>query len=88
MGCIDTIPFDRLFETDGLVELIQTSRPAATFEGVRGGQLQVRLEQSASVPEARTISFDLSASRTIEFAGATFEVLEFTDDEIIMQRRQ
>ncbi len=88
MGCIDTIPFDRLFETNGLVELIQTTRTLATFEGVTDGQLQVRLEKSASVPEARTIRFDLSSSRTIEFAGATFEVLEFTDDEIIMQRRQ
>lgn len=88
MGCINTIPFDRLFETTGIVELVQTSRTLATFEGVRDGQLQVRVEQSASIPEGRTISFDLSSSRIIEIQGVAFEVLEFTDDEIIMQRRQ
>lgn len=88
MGCVRNIPADKVVETTGLVELIQTSRILATFEGVTDNQLQVRLMQSATAEEPQTITFDLSQSRTIEVLGATFEVLEFTGDEIVMQRTQ
>lgn len=84
--CVRRIPADKVLETTGLVELIQTSRILASFEGVTDNLLQVRLMQSATAEEPQTITFDLSQSRTIEVLGATFEVLEFTGDEIVMQR--
>lgn len=84
--CVRRIPADKVIETTGIVELTQTSRILATFEGVTDNQLQVRLMQSDTASESETVTFDLSQSRTIEVLGATFEVLEFTDAEIVMQR--
>lgn len=84
--CVRGIPADKVIETTGIVELIQTSRIAATFRGVRDGQLEVHLEQSEAVP-SQIIIFDLSSSREIEILGVTFDVLEFSDNEIVLARK-
>ncbi len=85
--CIRNIDGDSVVETIGLVELTQTSNIVATFGGVTENHLEIRVGESKD-RAGRILRFDLSSSRMIEIQGVTFEVLEFTDDEIIMQRRQ
>lgn len=85
--CIRRIAPDKIVETTGIVQLVPSSRNAAVFEGVRDGQLQVRVVPDASGQVPELITFDLSSSRVVQLLGATFEVLEFNDDEIIMVRK-
>jgi hypothetical protein len=85
--CIRRIAPDKIVETTGIVELVRSSRSAALFEGVRDGQLQVRLVPNSSGQMPELMSFDLSASRVVQLLGATFEVLEFGEGEIVMVRK-
>jgi hypothetical protein len=85
--CVKNIPRDRVVETVGIVELKNTARDIAIFKGAADGKLSIGLDDGGAGGSGKALTFDMNSSRSVEINGVSFDVLEYSENQVVLRRK-